>query len=341
KAGNLDDETVKRAIEIIDRNATAQSRIVNDILDMSRIISGKMRLDIRLVDMRKVIEATIENLRPAAEAKGVNLLTNLPPNHVQLKGDQDRLQQVIWNLLSNAIRFTPSGGQIMMDVKDSDSNIEVSVKDSGIGISKEFLPHVFDRFTQADSSITRKYGGLGLGLAVVRNLVELHGGSVRAESDGSDQGATFTIHLPTWKATGIGNDDSFNTGGSALRAYETCDDKTPDFNPDLAGLRVLVVDDEMDALDLISVVLTQCGAEVQTASSTQEALEMISQWRPNVLVSDIGMPGEDGYVLINKVRSLSPEQGGRTPAAALTPDARLEDKLIVLVSGYQMHVPKP
>ena len=336
--GRLDEDSSKRAIEVIERNAIAQSQIVNDLLEMSRVITGKMRLELIPIDLAPVLRSAIETLRPTAQAKGITLQSEIPSLSVLVLSDPDRMQQIMWNLLSNAIRFTPPGGKVVVGLKQFDSEVQIIVRDTGIGINPEFLPHVFDRFRQADSSITRKYGGLGLGLAIVRSLVELHGGMVNAESAGEGKGTTFVITLPIAEAEASA--EELELSATHPRVILSADDGA-DRPHSLAGLRVLVVDDERDALELISVVLKQYGAEVQTASSAGIALGMVPRWRPNVLVSDIGMPDEDGYVFIRKVRSLAPEQGGLTPAAALTAYARIEDKTRALAAGYQAHVPKP
>ena len=336
--GRLDTDASKRAIEVIERNAIAQSQIVNDLLEMSRVITGKMRLELIPIDLAPVLQSAIETLRPTAQAKGITLQASIPSLSVQVRSDPDRMQQIMWNLLSNAIRFTPPNGKVEVGLKQVGSNVEIVVQDTGIGIDPEFLPYVFDRFKQADSSITRKYGGLGLGLAIARSLVELHGGEITAESSGEGMGTTFVIKLPIAEVENVETEQDLSLPHvRALRSTDDHEERTLS----LAGLRVLVVDDETDALDLMSVVLEQYGAEVQTASSAGIALVMLPQWRPNVLVSDIGMPGEDGYVFIRKVRSLAPEQGGLTPAAALTAYARMEDKTRALAAGYQIHVAKP
>jgi CheY-like chemotaxis protein/anti-sigma regulatory factor (Ser/Thr protein kinase) len=252
-----------------------------------------------------------------------------------IAGDPSRLQQVVWNLLSNAIKFTPKGGRVQVRLERINSHLEIAVSDTGSGISTKFLPHVFDRFRQADQSTTREYGGLGLGLAIVRHLVELHGGTVRAESHGEGQGSTFTVMLPLLPV--------YESGAGEVRVHPKADaaPPAPDCPEKLDGLKVLVVDDEADTRELLSVVLGRCGAEVSLAGSATEALALIESWRPDVLISDIGMPVEDGYELIRKVRALTAEKGGRVPAVALTAYARTEDRLRVLRSGYQMHIPKP
>jgi PAS domain S-box-containing protein len=338
KGGTLDEENTQMAIDAIERSAKVQTQIVNDLLDMSRIISGKMRLEVRPIELGPILEAAIETLRPAAEAKGIILRTVVQPPFIQINGDPDRLQQVMWNLLSNAIRFTPRDGCVEVKARRAGLDVEIKVIDAGIGIKKEFLPFVFDRFRQADSSLTRTYGGLGLGLAIVRNLVELHGGSVQADSPGEGKGATFAVLLPAAEAGQFQH--AASVAGSDIRSSASKDESS-DERIDLQGLRILVVDDEEDALELISVILCQHGAEVRTVNSARAALDVLPSWRPNVLLSDIGMPDEDGYGFIRKVRSLSPELGGKTPAAALTAFARTEDRLLALAAGYQIHVSKP
>ena len=300
--GRLDQEASKRAIEVIERNAISQSQIVNDLLDMSRVITGKMRLELIPLNLAPVLESAVETLRPTALAKGITLQSDIPSLTVKVRSDPDRVQQIMWNLLSNAIRFTPVNGRVDVRLRQVESNVQIIVQDTGIGIHQEFLPYVFDRFQQADSSITRKYGGLGLGLAIVRSLVELHGGTVMAESPGDGQGTKFVIELPIAEAEDP--TDGLDLSMPSVRQALSTNDGN-DGPLSLAGLRVLVVDDETDALELMSVVLEQYGAEVQTASSAGIALGMLPHWRPNVLVSDIGMPGEDGYSLINKVKSFA------------------------------------
>ncbi|HEY0375860.1 MAG TPA: ATP-binding protein [Pyrinomonadaceae bacterium] len=335
--GRLDEKAAAHALETVERNAHAQQQLVEDLLDVSRIITGKLRLDVRRVAPATFIEAAIEAVLPAAKAKGIVLEKLLPPGAAVIEGDPARLQQVVWNLISNAIKFTPKGGRVEVRLESAGSHVEIFVSDTGDGISREFLPFVFDRFRQADGTTSRRYGGLGLGLSIVRHLVELHGGTVHAESAGEGQGATFAVRLPLvaaqkseegWVAAAVRA-----PAVDAQRAVE-CPDK-------LDGLRVLVVDDEPDTLDLIKFLLGQCGAEVATAKSAAEALGLFEEVAPDVIISDIGMPGEDGYELIRRVRELPPERGGRTPAVALTAYARAADRLRVLRSGYQMHVAKP
>ncbi len=339
--GRLDKQAAERALETVERNAHAQQQLIEDLLDVSRIITGKLRLDVRQVAPASFIEAAIEAVLPAAEAKGIVLEKSLPADVAALSGDPARLQQVVWNLISNAIKFTPPGGRVRVRLESVKSHVEISVTDTGDGIRREFLPYVFDRFRQADGTTARRYGGLGLGLAIVRHLVELHGGTVRAESAGEGQGATFTVSLPLVAAQR--SEDGDGSGDAAASAHIPAVDsrRTVECPDNLDGLRVLVVDDEADTLDLIKVLLGQCGAEVATAKSSAEALAMFEEAAPDVIISDIGMPGEDGYELIRRVRELPPERGGRTPAVALTAYARAADRLRVLRSGYQMHVAKP
>ncbi|HEX8501038.1 MAG TPA: ATP-binding protein [Pyrinomonadaceae bacterium] len=330
--GRVSGEAHDRALETIHRNAQVQNQLISDLLDISRIISGKLRLDLRTVDLPAIIEAAVEATRPAAEAKGIRLTTALDRRAGPVNGDADRLQQVVWNLLTNAIKFTPEGGEIVVKLESVSSRVEITVRDSGIGIDREFLPHVFDRFRQADPGTNRVHGGMGLGLSIVRQLVELHGGSVRAESEGEGKGATFAVSLPFVTL----HEDT--RGGKRPRIAVNFDIECP---PALAGLRVLVVDDEADTRDMLRAVLEQCQVKVTTAATASEALEALAGFRPDVLISDLGMPGDDGYALIARVRELPAERGGQVPAAALTAYVRAEDRVRVLRAGYQLHVPKP
>ncbi|HXS00820.1 MAG TPA: hybrid sensor histidine kinase/response regulator, partial [Pyrinomonadaceae bacterium] len=332
--GKLNEANTERAVETIYRNAKSQSQLVSDLLDVSRIISGKLRLDMRAVDLIYIVNAAIDSIRPAADAKGILLQPMLDPAAGPISGDADRLQQVVWNLLTNAVKFTPKGGKIQVKVQRINSHVEIVVSDSGVGINKEFLPYVFDRFRQADGSTTRIHGGLGLGLSIVRQLVDLHGGSVGVESKGEGKGATFTITLPF---VGVSSDqketESPPTHGDEIVTFEDL--------PSLQGLKVLVVDDEADTRELIREVLKECGSEVMLSRSAEEALEALERYHPDILISDLGMPDEDGYSLISKIRALPPERGGQIPAAALTAYARAEDRMRVLRSGFQFHLPKP
>lgn len=336
RLGKLNAANTERAIETIYRNAKSQTQLVADLLDVSRIISGKLRLDVRPLDLISIVTAAIDSIRPAAEAKSIRLQTMLDPAAGPISGDADRLQQIVWNLLTNAVKFTPKGGRIQVKVQRISSHVEIVVSDSGIGISKAFLPHVFDRFRQADATITRTHGGLGLGLSIVHQLVDLHGGNVSVQSEGEGKGATFTITLPF---VGVVTSPPEETEA----VHPTHSDELISFEglPSLQGLKVLVVDDEPDTRELIEEVLKECGSEVITSCSAADALVALQQHKPDILISDLGMPDEDGYSLISKIRALPPEQGGLIPAAALTAYARAEDRLRVLRSGFQIHLPKP
>ena len=335
RSNNLDEAGRARALETIARNALSQRQLIDDLLDVSRIIAGKLRLDVRPVEPSAFIDAAVEAVRPAAEAKEIRIQKIIDTGVGAVSGDPARLQQVVWNLLSNAIKFTPRGGRAQVRVEVVGSQIEISVTDTGQGISAEFLPFVFERFRQADMKTTRSHSGLGLGLAIVRQLVELHGGTVGVESPGEGRGATFVVKLPLLPI--------YQKPSQEERAHPAArNTQLPSECPDdLAGVKMLVVDDEADTCDLLRSVLTQCGAEVTTAQSAAEALEIFGRVKPDVLISDIGMPGEDGYELMRKVRSLPKERGGRVPAVALTAYARAEDRLRALRAGYQMHVAKP
>jgi PAS domain S-box-containing protein len=330
--GTMSKEHVQRGLEIIERNAHVQNKLIEDLLEMSSIISGKVRLDVQRLDLSGIAEAAVESVAPAAEAKGIQLRKRIDPEAGIVSGDNNRLQQIIWNLLSNAVKFTPKDGSIDVIVERVSSHLEVTIKDSGLGIKPEFMPHVFDRFRQADSSLTRNYGGLGLGLAIVKQLVGLHGGTVRAESEGEGKGASFIVTLPL----------------APIRDNKK-DRRQPLAQPlpvesehlMLTGVKVLVVDDEHDARGLIKEVLTQCEAIVVTAASAEEALEILMKHKPDVIVSDIGMPEKDGFQLIREVRRFPATQGGKTPAVALTGFAHSEDRTKAMLAGYQMHLSKP
>jgi CheY-like chemotaxis protein len=337
RTANFDQITRAQALATIERNAKAQTQIIDELLDVSRIITGHLHLNTRPVELASVIGAAIDVMRPAIEAKTIRLRTELDPTVGLVLGDPERLRQVVWNLLSNAVKFTPEGGLVEVRLERADSHAKIVVSDTGQGIGREFLPHVFDRFRQADSSRTRNYGGLGLGLAIVRHLVELHGGNVRAESSGAGQGTTLTISLPLMTAP---IEESKYSGQQQVPSSDWSGTAST-YPPALDGLRVLVVDDDADTLRALNVMFEQCGAEVRVAESVSEAFRTLEEWRPDVLVSDIGMPGEDGYDLIRKVRSLPPERGGAVPAVALTAYVRAEDREQAHSAGYQMHVPKP
>jgi len=336
RAGQLDEAGAARALETVERNARAQNQLIEDLLDISRIITGKLRLDVGPIDPVGFLEAAIEAVHPAAEAKGVRLQKVLDTGTGAISGDADRLQQVAWNLLSNAIKFTPKGGRVQLRLERVNSHIEIIVTDTGAGIKPEFLPFVFDRFRQADGSTTRAHGGLGLGLAIVRHLVELHGGTVHADSHGEGMGATFTVTLPqipVYQRGGEQEERVHPRASSSLSPAES-DER-------LDGVRLLVVDDEPDTCEMLRAMLTQRGAEVVVARSAEEALAEIGRSQFDLLISDIGMPGADGYELLSRVRNLPAGVGGRLLAVALTAYARTEDRLRALRAGYQMHVPKP
>ena len=335
RLGKLNESSTERAIETIYRNAKSQAQLVADLLDVSRIISGKLRLDVRTVDLISIVNAAIDSIRPAADAKSIRLQTILDPAAGPISGDADRLQQIVWNLLTNAVKFTPKGGRVQVKVQRVDSHVEILVTDSGIGISKEFLPYVFDRFRQADATSTRIHGGLGLGLSIVHQLVDLHGGTVSVQSDGEGMGATFTINLPF---VGVISTQKETETVNPVYSDEI---NTLDGLPSLQGLKVLVVDDEADTRELIQEVLKECGSEVILSRSVAEALEALEEHKPDILISDLGMPDEDGYSLISKIRALPSDRGGHIPAAALTAYARAEDRMRVLRSGFQFHLPKP
>jgi len=336
--GQLEPEVEEKALEAIQRNARVQAQLIDDILDVSRIISGKLKLDVRPIELFSVVEAAVDSVLPAAHAKEIRLQRTLDSGSSLISGDPDRLQQVVWNLLSNAIKFTPKGGRVQVRLERINSHIELIVTDTGTGIPAEVLPFIFDRFRQADQAITRKYGGLGLGLAIVRHLVEMHGGTVHVENIGENEGAIFTVRLPliSMRSTDLKSADDQG------REHPTGGGNVPfDCPQELEGLHILVVEDEEDSRVLIATVLEHCGAKVTTASSVTEAYQALLEHRPDILLSDLGMPGEDGYSLIKRVRSLPPEQGGNTPAAALTAYARVEDRMKVLRAGFQIHLPKP
>jgi len=335
RRGQFTGDSSNRAFETIERNARAQAQLIDDLLDVSRIVTGKLRIDVRPLDPNSFIEAAIEAVRPAAEAKGVQVRKIMDTGVVSVAGDPVRLQQVVWNLLSNAIKFTPRGGKVQVTLERVNSHIEIAVSDTGSGIPADFLPHVFDRFRQADQKTTRTHGGMGLGLAIVRHLVELHGGTAHAVSEGEGRGSTFTVQLPVSPVHYVDSPAGrIHPAARELSSVSDCDDR-------LDGFNVLVVDDERDTRELLKAGLEECGAAVSLAESSEEALEAIGAHVPHILISDIGMPGQDGYELIKRVRALPADKGGKLPAIALTAYARVEDRMQALRAGYQMHVPKP
>lgn len=336
QGGTLDETTGQRALGSIERNAKFQSHLIEDLLDISRISTGKLRLDVRPLELAPIIEAAVDAVRPAADAKAIRVEKTIDWKAGLISGDSDRLQQVVWNLLTNAIKFTPRDGCVRITLERRTSHVHIGVSDTGQGISPEFLPYMFDLFRQGDSSITRSHGGLGLGLAIVRHLVEMHGGTVEAHSEGEGKGATFVVMLPM---IGIPIED--NNGHKDGAVDLSRDGVAMERVPELKGVSVLIVDDEPETRDLLVEVLSRCGAEVRASSSAHDALEALQSWKADVLVSDIGMPGEDGYELIRKVRQMDPDHGGCIPAVALTAYARGEDRMRALSAGFQMHVSKP
>ena len=336
RLGKLQGEELEQGLDAIERNARAQAEIIEDLLDMSRIISGKVRLDVQRLDLSSIVQSALETVRPTAEAKGIQVQPVIdPPTGTVVSGDANRLQQVLWNLLSNAVKFTPKGGCVQVQLERTKSHLEIRVIDTGEGIEPEFLPFVFDRFRQADASTTRRHSGLGLGLSIVKQLVELHSGSVRAESNGPGHGSTFIISLPSTVVHGY----------PELAAERHQSRIAPigmiNVGVEIKGVRVLVVDDELDARVLLRRLLEDGHAIVTVAESANEAIKLLQGGKFDVLVSDIGMPGEDGYSLIKRVRSLDAAGCGNIPAIALTAYARGEDRIKAIAAGFQMHIPKP
>ena len=326
----LDAATQERALETIERNARAQKRLIEDLLDVSRIVTGKVTLEVMVVELRRVITAAVESMLPAAQAKSIELVTLLDSESNIFRGDFARLQQVVCNLLSNAIKFTSRGGRVEVRLARHGDVAQLTITDSGQGIKPEFLPHVFDRFRQEDGSISRKHGGLGLGLAIVRYLIEMHGGTVEAASDGEGRGATFTVRLPVPEAEeAVESAAAAPTSAAAAKGTQ------------LQGLHVLVVDDDPGARELLANMLQGYGARVSLASSGPVALTLLFEQRPHVVLADIGMPEMDGYTLIEQVRALDPHLGGRIPAVAVTAHASAQDRLRALHAGFQNHVAKP
>ena len=329
-----DEQTLRQGLDTIERNARIQTQLIEDLLDMNRITAGKIRLDIQPLMPAAFIEAAVDTVRLAADAKNIELDLALDPNAGPVTGDPNRLQQMVWNLLSNAIKFTPNGGKVRVDLGQLDSQIEIRVTDTGIGIEPEFIDHVFERFRQASTSTTRVKGGLGLGLSIVKSLVELHGGSIAVSSPGKNKGTTFAIRLPLAPQRATNIEARIYTGAATLEPQR--------FQPvDLHGLKVLVVDDEADARGFICRVLEECHAKVASAASAYEALVKIRKDPPHVLVSDIGMPETDGYELLRRARTLDHANAERMPAIALTAFARSEDRTRALNAGYSVHLSKP
>jgi signal transduction histidine kinase/ActR/RegA family two-component response regulator len=330
----LSGEKAARGLETLERNATLLTQIVEDVLDVSRIVAGKIRLDVQPVELPLIIDNAVATVQPAADARGVRLQIVVDPRVGPVSGDPSRLQQIVWNLLTNAVKFTPKKGRVQVRLERVNSHVEIVVSDTGIGIPSDFLPYVFERFRQAESGTTRKTGGLGLGLAIVRHIVEMHGGTVEATSAGEGQGATFRVRLPLMIVHPEPVETRREHPRSERRAALTG-------LGDLSGIHVLAIDDEEDALNLLRVVLETAGAEVTTVSSPLTALERIVEVKPDVMVVDLGMPEMDGFELITRIRKLPDKTVRRTPAAALTAFARSEDRTKALRSGFEMHLAKP
>jgi signal transduction histidine kinase/ActR/RegA family two-component response regulator len=334
KPGESSDADMLEGLAVITRNARVQAQLIDDLLDMSRVVSGQMRLDVQRVDLPAVIDAALASMRPAADAKGLKLQKVVDPVAGPVTGDPARLQQVVWNLLSNAIKFTPKGGKVQIVVERADSHVELSVSDTGQGIAPQFLPHVFERFSQAEGSASRRAAGLGLGLAIVKSLVELHGGSVQAKSGGIDKGTTFIVSLPvsvvhTLDLTENRQHPTIERTGRSTHS------------PDLTGVSVMVVDDEPDACGLVRRIMEGAGAAVTTCCSGSECLALVGKLRPSVVIVDIGMSGMDGFTLMETLRTRDSGEGGCTPAVALTAFARSEDRRQAMLAGFDIHVAKP
>ncbi|MEW6270755.1 MAG: response regulator [Thermodesulfobacteriota bacterium] len=331
RTDRLDTEKQKHALEVIERNTRLQMRLIEELLDVSRIVSGKMRLELELVDVAPLVHTALESIRPLAEEKEIVVGTAIDPRVAPIAADAYRVQQVFVNLLSNAVKFTPPGGRVDVAVRDEDSHTVISIKDTGRGIAPAFLPHIFERFRQGDASTTRGAGGLGLGLAIVRHLVDLHGGSVAAESAGVDKGSTFTVHLPIAKAH----------TGRTQGAHAIALPRTSTEAPDLSGLRILLVDDEADAREAISFALQQYGARVRQSASVEQAIRLLEAEPPDMIISDIAMPGEDGYALVQRIRESSNADVGRLPIIALTAYSSLDDRQRIAKAGFDLQLAKP
>jgi signal transduction histidine kinase/ActR/RegA family two-component response regulator len=332
REGTLDATGIRRALDTIERNARAQAQLIEDLLDVSRITTGKLRLDVQWVELAPVIQAVLDTVRPAADAKEIQLQAILDPLPTAISGDPERLQQIVWNLLSNAIKFTPPGGRVQVRLERVNSHVEIIVSDTGVGIDPEFLPYMFERFRQADSSTTRRHRGLGLGLGIVRHLAELHGGTVHAESEGIGQGATFRVLLPLRAVRPAAREGARHPAATRVDVSG---------QPMLNALHILVVDDEEDARELIGVILSARGARVTLAASAADADRVLSSEPVDAIVCDIEMPEEDGYAFVKRLRTKGAAQGGRVPAVALTAYARVEDRMTALLAGFDSHVPKP
>ncbi|HKO95796.1 MAG TPA: response regulator [Pyrinomonadaceae bacterium] len=335
RSGKLDDSQISRAFETIERNARSQSQLIDDLLDVSRIITGKLQIEPALIDVCTAIESALDAVRPTVETKAIILEKVFSADACMVEGDSNRIQQILWNLFSNAVKFTPEGGKVRVEIRRKDANVQIIISDTGVGITPEFLPYIFDRFRQADGSTTRIHGGLGLGLSIVKHLVQLHRGTVEVASGGKDQGSTFTISLPLAKVT----------ADSVIEAAPDgeLESKSPpsEFSKVLKGLRIVVVDDEGDSRDLVKAILTRYGSEVNCCESAAEALKAVRDWKPDLIISDIGMPTEDGYSLIRKIRKMRSKQARETPAVALTAYVTKEDREGAITAGFQLHISKP
>ena len=329
--GEMDPDQAPRALQTIARNAQALTQLVNDLLDVSRAIAGKVRLTLGPMNLAQVVAAAIDAMQPAADAKGIRLKVDVEPDIAPLAGDAERMQQVVWNLLSNAIKFTPEGGTVSVQLRQVDHHAVITVTDTGCGIAPDFVPFVFDRFRQADAGTTRQYGGLGLGLAIVRHLVELHGGTVTAESPGIGHGSTFRVSVPLLASRTRAVEDA-ELGPAADQRGAT---------RRLDGLRVLVVDDDVEARELFGIIVGNAGADTRLVSSTHDALVVVERWWPDVLISDIEMPIDDGYVLMKRMRALSRSQHMKIAAIAATAHSRPEDQVRALEAGFARHLAKP
>jgi PAS domain S-box-containing protein len=341
---NIEPEFLAHGLDVIERNVKMQTKIIEDILDVSRIITGKLNLTVTPVDLVPIIGAALDSVQLAAEAKGIEIKWSVDSKTGPVSGDPSRLQQVVWNLVSNAIKFTPAGGIVEVRLARVGSQAEIRVSDNGKGISGEFLPYVFERFRQADSTSARQHSGLGLGLAIVRHLVEMHGGTIQAESAGEGLGATFTVRLPLitiQKSKAVAESAHRAQGDGGEPATGNMGETPLNNMPRLDGLRALVVDDELDAREMLRVLLVHFGAEVKTSGSAQEALSALESWGPDVLISDVGMPDQDGYSLIYQVREREPERGGQIPAIALTGYSAEHDRAKLIEAGYHIHMSKP
>jgi signal transduction histidine kinase/CheY-like chemotaxis protein len=334
RSGTLDKEKTERGLEVIERSVVSLSELIDDLVDVSRVVSGKFRLDVRSIELAPVIKAAVESQRPASEAKQIRLSLVLDERTGPISGDSERLQQVMGNLLANAIKFTPKGGRVQIVLGRAESHVEMTISDNGIGIERDFLPHIFEPFQQAKDGSMRRHGGLGLGLSIVRHIVELHGGEISVVSPGTGQGSTFTVKfpLPGMREPTTSPWVRHPTAGNGLANV---------LLGRLDKVRVLLVDDEPSANEAVQTLLDSCGAEVRVAASSAQALQMLDTWKPDVLISDIAMPEEDGYVLIRKIRARGSDKSGDIPAAALTAYATTDDRVSILAAGFQMYLSKP